>query len=84
MTTNPGLPYVVYIGVNISERKSGTETTKKRKKRESVLFSPPGGAIDTAVLEYLNKQRDSILEVGQPGNFLPMMLSAPRQPRERV
>ena len=25
-----------------------------------------------------------ILEVGQPGNFLPMMLSAPRQPRERV
>ena len=25
-----------------------------------------------------------ILEVGQPGNFLPMMLSATRQPRERV
>ena len=29
------------IGVNISERKSGTERTKKRKKRESVMFSPP-------------------------------------------
>ena len=25
-----------------------------------------------------------ILEFGQPGNFLPMMLSATRQPRERV
>ena len=37
------------IGVNISERKSGTERTKKRKKRESVIFSPPGGATDTAV-----------------------------------
>ena len=28
--------------------------------------------------------KEHILEVGQPGNFLPMMLSAPRQPRERV
>ena len=34
----------VAIGVNISERKSGTERTKKRKKRELVFFPPPGGA----------------------------------------
>ena len=39
-----------YTGVNISERKSGTERTKKREKRESVKKkSPPGGATDTAV-----------------------------------
>ena len=31
------------IGVNIGERKSGTERTKKRKKRE-LVFSPPPGA----------------------------------------
>ena len=31
-----------------------------------------------------NPVYNTILEVGQPGNFLPMMLSAPRQPRERV
>ena len=37
------------IGVNISERKSGTEQTKKRKKRELVFFPPPGGAIGTVV-----------------------------------
>ena len=30
--------------VNISERKSGTERTKKRKKRELVFSSPSGGA----------------------------------------
>ena len=41
----------IRIGVNISERKSGTERTKKRKKRELVwvFFSPPGGATDTVV-----------------------------------
>ena len=27
------------IGVNISEQKSGTERTKKRKKQELVIFS---------------------------------------------
>ena len=32
------------IGVNISERKSGTERTKKRKKRELVCFSHRQGA----------------------------------------
>ena len=32
------------IGVNISERKSGTERTKRRKKRELVFLPPPGGA----------------------------------------
>ena len=36
-------------------------------------------ADDTALIA-----QSPILEVGQPGNFLPMMLSAPRQPRERV
>ena len=33
-----------FIGVNISERKSGTERTKKR---ESVFFPPPEGATGT-------------------------------------
>ena len=34
-----------HLGVNISERKSGTERTKKRKKTGvSIFFSPPGGA----------------------------------------
>ena len=37
------------IGVNISERKSGTERTKKRKKRELVFFPSPGGATGTSV-----------------------------------
>ena len=37
------------IGVNMSERKSGTERTKKRKKRELVFFSPPVGANGTVV-----------------------------------
>ena len=37
------------IGVNISERKSGIERTKKRKKRELVYFPPPGGATGTVV-----------------------------------
>ena len=32
----------VKIGVNMTERKSGTERTKKRKKRELVFFQPPG------------------------------------------
>ena len=36
------------IGVNISERKSGTGRTIKRKKRELVFF-PPGGATGTVV-----------------------------------
>ena len=39
----------VCLGVNISERKSGTEPTKKRKKRELVGFPPPGGANGTVV-----------------------------------
>ena len=37
------------IGVNISEQKNGTDRTKKRKKRELVLFTPPGGATGTIV-----------------------------------
>ena len=32
----------IYIGVNISERKSGTERTKKRQKRELVFFTTRG------------------------------------------
>ena len=41
--------YIVHfniIGVNISERKSGTERTKKREKWELVFFLPLGGATD--------------------------------------
>ena len=38
-----------FIGVNICERKSGTERTKKRKKRELVFFPPSGGATGTLV-----------------------------------
>ena len=34
---------MVVIGVNISERKSGTERTKKRKKRELVCFPTARG-----------------------------------------
>ena len=37
------------IGVNISERKSGTERTKKRKKQEFVFFPPPVGTAGTVV-----------------------------------
>ena len=37
------------IGVNISERKRGTERTKKRKKLELVIFSPPEIATSTVV-----------------------------------
>ena len=40
------LVFLTPIGVNISERKSGTERTKKR---ELVYFPPPGGAICTIV-----------------------------------
>ena len=35
-------PVTKCIGVNISERKSGTERTKNRKKRESVFFCNGG------------------------------------------
>ena len=35
--------------VNISERKSGTERTKKCKKLELVVFSPPGDTTGTVV-----------------------------------
>ena len=38
-------PCHLVIGVNISERKSGTERTKKRKKRELVFFPPPGAQL---------------------------------------
>ena len=41
--------YIQPVGVNISERKSGTEQPKKRKKRELVFFPPLGGAIGTVV-----------------------------------
>ena len=34
------------IGVNISERKSGTERTKKRKKRELVCFPTARGRLE--------------------------------------
>ena len=37
------------IGVNISEQKSGTEQTEKRKKRELICFPPPGVATGTVV-----------------------------------
>ena len=36
--------YYLPIGVNISERKSGTERTKKRKKRELVCFPTARGS----------------------------------------
>ena len=38
-----------HIGANIRERKSGTERTKKRKKRELVFFPPLGCATGTVV-----------------------------------
>ena len=37
------------IGVNIIERKSGIDRTKKRKQWELVFFPPPGGATGTVV-----------------------------------
>ena len=43
-STRPGC-----IGVNISERKSRTEQTKKRKKRELVSFPTASGATGTVV-----------------------------------
>ena len=46
---NTGEHSHLHIGVNISERKSGTERTKKRKKRELVFPPPPGGANGTVV-----------------------------------
>ena len=42
------------IGVNISERKSGTERPKKRKKREFVFFSPPSGGATATVVHCLH------------------------------
>ena len=45
------------IGVHISERKRGTEQTKKRKKQELVFFSPPGSAIGTVVVHRINATR---------------------------
>ena len=33
----------IHVGVNISERKSGTERTKKHKKRELVCYTTASG-----------------------------------------
>ena len=41
--------HTVDIGVNISERKCGTERKKKRKKRESIFFPPTGGTTYTVI-----------------------------------
>ena len=35
----------IFIGVNSSERKRGTERTKKRKKRELVFFHRKGAQL---------------------------------------
>ena len=50
------------IGVNISERKSGAERTKKRKKRELVVFSPPGGATGTVECSYSKWENASLFK----------------------
>ena len=44
--------FTIYIGVNISKRKSGPELTKKRKKLEFKVISPPVGTTGT-VLSYV-------------------------------
>ena len=49
----------------------------------AMLFPPVHGGC-YIISSVGNGYSCGILEVGQPGNFLPMMLSAPRQPRERV
>ena len=54
MTCGSWVLIIVYIlcfciGVNISERKSGTEGTKKRKKREFVFSPTTMGATGTVV-----------------------------------
>ena len=46
--TNLNCGQINVIGVNISERKSETERTKMRKKRELVFFTT-GGATGTVV-----------------------------------
>ena len=45
------------LGVNISERKSGAEWTKKRKKRELVFFSPPPGVATGTIVPRLDASR---------------------------
>ena len=50
------LKKVNFIGVNIREQKSGTERTKKRKKLELVLFTPPGDTTGT-LLQRLDAKR---------------------------
>ena len=57
------------------ERKSGTESTQKCKKRESVIFSPPGGATDTAVHRLENTQ--ILPELRWPGISLSRPLRGP-------
>ena len=47
--------YCVTVGVNISERKSGTERTKRRKKQE-LVFSTARGATG-AVLHRVDSRR---------------------------
>ena len=46
---NEGMTQLKYIpdliDVNNSEQKSGAERTKKHKKRELVLFTPPGAQL---------------------------------------
>ena len=57
------------MGVDLSERKSGTERTKKRKKLELVYLSPPGGATDTMVHRLAHgffQSCDNILQTDRP------------------
>ena len=41
--------------MSTSANKSGTERSKKRKKWELVLFSPPGGANGTLCIYFLSR-----------------------------
>ena len=43
---------ITCIGVNISERKSGTERTKKRKQRELVIFHRRGAQLVLLYIVY--------------------------------
>ena len=45
LSISHGLLIIDHIGVNISERKSGTDRTKKRKKQELVIFHHQGSQV---------------------------------------
>ena len=58
------------IGVNISERKSGTERTKKRKKRELVFFTAwTAGVATGAVVHRLDATQILPVATGKTHNI---------------